>query len=147
KPFVRGVSRHRPSRRFWHHGLRAQNEHRTHAPCCRKPNQILRGRARCARRIVLARGGRNSCIDWTKRRRQEYVLRHAERPKYSRQRPDQLARQGDHWPEAARDLAPWCRSHVSDYCNILHHDRARECAVPLVSYNSQLFNMWRSVPG
>ena len=69
---------------------------------------------------------RNPGADRPERRGQEHLLRYAQRPEHSRQRPDQSARPGHHRQEAARDLAARRRTHLPDHRDIPDHDGARE---------------------
>ena len=57
---------------------------RAHIAVGRGPDQILWRRACRARRVVLAEGRRNPGADRPERRRQEHLLRHAQRPEHAR---------------------------------------------------------------
>ena len=109
-------------------GSRPPNEHGPHIAVGRRPEQILWRRSCRARRVVRAARRRNPGADRAQRRRQEHLLRHAQRPEHSGQRPDQSARRGHRGQEAARDLAARRRAHLPDHRDVPDHDRARERA-------------------
>ena len=109
-------------------GSRPPNEHGPHIAVGRRPEQILWRRSCRAQRVVRAARRRNPGADRAQRRGQEHLLRHAQRPEHSGQRPHQSARRGYRRQEAARDLAARRRAHLPDHRDVPDHDRARERA-------------------